>query len=96
MYPTLQSYFMFRDKPPVVLKLFETFVNELYLKHLRSLVVLFNKQVQNIEWSKALIIELKSCFDSEKLTIEERVPLVNHYQIFILKFISSSGRIKGK
>ena len=73
MYPALQSYFMSIDKPPVVLKWFyESSVNKLYLNHLQSFVVIFNKQVQNIKRSTASITEVKACLDAVKSTIKER------------------------
>ena len=73
MYPALQSYFMSIDRPPVVLKRFyESSLSELYLKHLQSFVAVFNEQVQNIERSKASVIEVRSCLDVVKSTIKER------------------------
>ena len=68
MYPALQSYFMSIDRPPVVLKRFyESSLRELYLKHLQSFVAVFNEQVQNIERSKASVIEVRSCLDVVKI-----------------------------
>ena len=85
MYPNLQLYFMCIDKPPVVLKRFQkSSVNELYLKHLQSFVVIFNEQVQNIERSTASITEVKACLDAVKSTIEER-----QKQLFISTQIKS-------
>ena len=73
MYSALQSYFMSIDRPPVVLKRFyESSLNKLYLKHLQSFVAVFNEQVQNIERSKASVIEVRSCLDVVKSTIKER------------------------
>ena len=73
MFPALQSYFTSIDKPPIVLKRFyEAPLSELYLKHLQSFIAVFNKQVQNIERSKASIGEVRSCLDAVKSTIKER------------------------
>ena len=73
MYPALQSYFTSIDKPPTVLKRFyEAPLSELYLKHLQSLIAVFNEQVENIERSKASIGGVRSCLDAVKSTIKER------------------------
>jgi len=42
------------------------------LRHLQSFVVAFIKQVQNIEKSKASIVEVVSCFATVKARIQER------------------------
>ena len=61
------------DKPPIVLEQFyETYVSKLYLKHLQSFVSVFHEQVQNIERSKASIIEVRPALDAVKSTIKER------------------------
>ena len=90
MYPALQSYFMSIDKPPVVLKRFyESSLSELYLKHLRSFVAVFNEQVQNIERSKAAVIEVRSCLDVVKSTIKERQKQIFLFIYLLLTYLSS-------
>jgi len=51
---------------------FWKFSSELCLRHLRSFVVAFNEQVQNIGKSKASIVEVASCFATVKARIQER------------------------
>ena len=78
MYPALQSYFTPIDKPLIVFKQFyEAPLSELYLKHLQSFIAVFNEQVQNIEWSKASIGEVKLCLDTVKSTIKEKKAYVH-------------------
>ena len=73
MFPALQSYFLSIAKSPVNLKQFyETPVSVLFLKHLQSFVAVFNKQVQNIEQSKASINEVRSSLNAVKSTVENR------------------------
>ena len=62
-------------KPTVVLKrsfwkFFERIL--LTLRHLQSFVVPFIEQVQNIEKSKASVVEVVSCFATVKAMIHER------------------------
>ena len=73
MYPAIQSYFLFIDKPPVLLKhFFENSLSELYLKHLQSFVDVFHKHVQNIEQSKISLVEVVANLDSVKTIILQR------------------------
>jgi len=63
------------DKPTVVLKRFfwKFFERILFtLRHLQSFVVAFIEQVQNIEKSKASVVEVVSCFATVKARIEKR------------------------
>ena len=53
-------------------RFYESSLSELYLKHLQSFVAVFDEQVQNIERSKASVIEVRSCLDVVKSTIKER------------------------
>ena len=72
IYPAIQSYFLFIDKPPVLLKhFFENSLSELYLKHLQSFVDVFHKHVQNIEQSK-ISLEVVANLNSVKTIILQR------------------------
>ena len=76
LYPASNSYFMSIDKPTFVLKRFlENSLSEFLfdtLRHLQSFVVAFIDQVQNIEKSKASLVEVVSCFATVKARIQER------------------------
>ena len=62
------------DKPTVVLKHFFWKFSERTpfktLRHLKSFLVAFNEQVQNIEKSKASFVEVVSCFATVKARIQ--------------------------
>ena len=58
MYPASHSYLMSVDKPTAVLKrFFGNSLSELCLRQLRSFLVAFNEQVQNIKKSKTSFVE---------------------------------------
>ena len=42
------------------------------LRHLQSFPVAFNEQIQNIEKSKASVVEVVSCFATVKARIQEK------------------------
>jgi len=42
------------------------------LRHLQSFVVAFTKQAQNVEKSKASVVEVVSCFATVKARLQER------------------------
>ena len=73
MYPTIQSYFLFIDKSPILLKhFFENSLSKLYLKHLQSFVDVFHKHVQNIEQSKISLVEVVANLNSVKTIILQK------------------------
>ena len=73
MYPTMQSYFLSTDKPPVLLKYFlENSLSELYLKHLQCFVAVFHKHVQNTEQSKVSLVKVVANLNFVKTIILER------------------------
>jgi len=75
MYPASHSYFMSIDKPlfwNVFWKFSERILFNTLRHFLQSFVVAFNEQVQNIEMSKASIIEVESCFATVKARIRVR------------------------
>jgi len=47
-------------------------LSDLCLRHLQAFVVASNEQVQNIEKSKALTVEVVLCFDTVKARVQER------------------------
>jgi len=75
LYPASNSYFMSIVKPTVVLKRFFMeilWANSVHIKTLQSFVCAFIEQVQNIEKSRASVVEVVSCFTTVKARIQER------------------------
>ena len=76
LFPASNPYFMSIDKPTVVVKCFFWKFSERILfntlRHLQSFVVVFIEQVQNIEESKASVVEVVSCFATVKARIQLR------------------------
>ena len=73
--PDSNSSFLSIDKPTVILNvLFLKFFERILftLRRLQSFVVAFIEQVQNIEKSKASVVEVVSCFAAMKARIQER------------------------
>ena len=91
MYPSLKSYFLSIDKPPVALKkVFENDLSELYLWHLHSLVCIFHENVEKVERSKASIVEVMQCLTSVTDVLENR----RHQKFVPLKVKSMLHRLR--
>ena len=89
LYPAPNSlHFMSMDKTAVVQKRFFLIFERILftLRHLQSFVVAFIEQVQNIEKSKASIVEVVSCF----FTVKARFKRGN--QMYISSQVKSALR----